>query len=528
MAYSYNLLKEPWLLCLNQQNEVKTFSIVDALIDAHQIKSVESDLPIVKGALYLFLLAFVWSVFNLEHDDEWKDLWNEGKFSKEIIQSYASRWENRFDLFDANHPFYQDPKIGSRKKDLKNLKKGQAPEQKAISGLLLHLSSGSNATLFNHSMDDLPATYSPAEAAQLLIMLQAFSLGGMSSASIAKDRYYKDSLFGRGVLFLNRGGNLFETLTLNLVPNNSGLIKISKEDRPSWEQVDPFEVDRFSPEGPADLLTWQSRRIQFIPQENRHAISVSEFYVAPGHGVVETYQNPFYQYRLIKSGGDQSFTPLRFRAGRSLWRDSSAILNTKSDEFNPAFPVAWSGQLKNYEICERDMLFLDLYGMCTEPGQKKAYFYAHETFSAPSVYLQDSCLLSILERDLDLARSISSTLYVAVRQLARFIVAPMHDQENKRVPGREDTDPLMQHWNTDFQFWSRLEPAFYDYLYLLPKSEEEAFEKWERALKSAARDSLKYAISQVGTDPAGLKASAKAELTLNYQLKKLFNPPEEE
>lgn len=528
MAYSYNLLKEPWLPCLNQQDENKSFSIVDALIDAHRIKSIESGLPIIKGSLYLFLLAFIWSVYSLEDDNEWENLWKEGKFSKDKIQSYAVRWEDRFDLFDAHHPFYQDPKLGSRKKDVQNLKKDKAPVPKAISGLLLHLSSGSNATLFNHSMDDLPETYSPSQAARLLIMLQAFSLGGMSSASIAKDRYYKDSLFGRGVLFLNRGSYLFETLMLNMLPKNSGLINNSIKDRPAWEQDDPFEDDHFSPEGPLDLLTWQSRRILYIPHENQFGIGLTNFYAAPGHGVVDTYQNPFYQYRLIKAGGDQSFTPLRFRVGRSLWRDSTAILNTKSDELIPAFPVAWSQHLKVHEIFSRNTLFLDLFGMCTEPGQKKAYFYAHETFAAPSVYLQDRSLLSTLERDLDLAKSVSSALYIAVRELARFKLAPMHDQDNSRIPVREDTDPLMQHWNTEFLFWSKLEPAFYDYLVTLPKSEDEAFESWEQALKKSARETLNYAIAQVGTDPSGLKAGAIAGRTLNSQLHKIFNPSEEE
>jgi len=528
MTYSYNLLKEQWLPCLDQQNELKSFSIVEALINAHNISGVESNLPILKGALNLFLLAFVWGAFRLQNDNEWENIWNEGKFSEERIRIYASRWEDRFDLFSEKYPFYQDPQFGRRNKDIQNLKKGHRPVPKTISGLLLHLSSGNNATLFDHTMDDLPATYSLSQAAQLLIMLQSFSLGGMSSASIAKDRYYTDSLFGRGILFLNHGLSLFETLMMNILPVNAGLIDSSEKDQPAWEQDDPFDTDRFSPEGPMDLLTWQSRRILLIPHENHLETGVMNFYVAPGFGVVETYLNPYYQYRLIKSGSDQSFTPLRFRADYSLWRDSSAILGTKSEKRIPAFPVAWAQYRKVHEIPGRDPVTLDLYGMCTEPGKKKAYFYAHENFSAPSIYLDNSYLLSRMEEYLSLAKSVSSALYLAVRELARFIVAPLHDQENGRTPGSEDTGPLQQHWNAEYLFWSRLEPAFFEFLEILPKSEEEAFGKWGQALRSAARETLNYAISQVGTDPAALKASAKAERTLNYQLHKIFNPSEEE
>lgn len=522
MAESFNLLEQPWLSCIDERNKLVHLNLVEAIASAHHLKELRSDLPIITGSLYLFLIAYVLGIFKPKTDEAWETLWDQSKFSIEEIQNYNQHWEDRFDLFDPDHPFYQDPRFGRREKDIKNLKNGKSPEPKGISGLLLHLSSGNNATLFDHSLDDLPKAYSAAETAQLLIMLQAYSLGGMSSASIAKDRYYKDSPFGRGILFLNKGQNLFETIMLNISPENFNTSS-SPDDRPSWELDDVFEKEPYSPMGILDLLTWQSRRILLLPELEDDAIVVRSLLSAPGHGILDTYVNPLFHNRVTTDGKKQVIKPLRFQEGRSLWRDSTAILDVKSENTESPISIKWSAHLEGYGIIKKQYVQLDLYGMCTQPGQKKAYFYAHESFTAPVAYLRDQDLLLMLKEGLELAESVRSNLYIATRELARFIVVPMHDQENVRVPGRDDTDPLLQHWNAEYQYWSSLEPAFYEFLMQLPEGEQ-AYDDWEKAIRQSAWGALNYAGDQVGTDPSGLKARAKAEKSLSLLLYRTFHP----
>jgi CRISPR system Cascade subunit CasA len=528
MTVSYNLLKEPWLLCITEKNQLQPLSLVDTILQAHHIRSIQADLPITTGSLYLFLIAFVMSALRLERVKDWESLWKMKQFPEKEVLDYAHQWEDRFDLFDPQHPFYQDPKFGEREKDIKNLKKGKSPVPKAISGLLLHLASGNNATLFDHSIDDMPQSYSLPQTAQLLIMIQAFSLGGMSSASISKDKYYKDAPFGRGILFLNQGENLFESLILNCPSEDFGPLGNTQNDKPCWEMEDPFELDRFAPQGIKDLFTWQSRRILLLPEEKAGRVTVKTFYVAPGYGLVENYSNPFYQNRISDEGKKQSIKPLRFFQGRSLWRDSIGILDISSKYSKPAISVLWAESLKGSDRLDLDQIVLDLFGMCTEPGRKKAYFYSHEVFSAPMAYFDDQSLLEDLEVNLNLAEQVRSNLYIAVRELARYKLAPNHDQENISVPGREVTDPLIQHWNAESQYWGKLETPFYEFLFTLPQNQDSAIDQWEKALRKAARDALEYAADQVGTDPAGLKARAKAEKTLNILLSKTFNPLGEE
>lgn len=527
MKRSFDLLKAPWLPCIDHQNQLVNLNLVDAVLQAHQLRGIQGDFSIITGALYLFLIAFVMNVFKPEDEDEWEKLWKKGHFSSEAVLQYAEQWKDRFDLFDAVHPFYQDPKIGDREKDRKNLKKGKSPEPKGISGLIIHLASGNNATLFDHSLDDVEKAYTAAQSAQWLITLQAYSLGGMSSASIAKDRYYKDSPFSRGILFLGRGQNLFETLMLNIPSRDFHELINRTNDQPAWERDDLFDTERLEPDGMVDFLTWQSRRILLIPNTSNWTIFVTSLFAAPGHGLVETFSNPFFHNRITQNEKTPSIKPMRFQEGRYLWRDSAAILDIKSKYVEPALPIRWESRLKAHEILDEELIHLDLYGMCTQPGQKKAYFYAQESFDAPIEYIQNENLLSELQSGLNWAEQVRSNLYIAVRELARFKIAPMHDLENVRSPNRDDTDPLMKHWNTENVYWSKLETEFYKYLANLP-GDENAHEDWQESIRNAARKALAYAADQVGTDPAGLKARAKAERTLNYLMYKTFNPSEKE
>jgi hypothetical protein len=218
---------------------------------------------------------------------------------------------------------------------------------------------------------------------------------------------------------------------------------------------------------------------------------------------------------------------MRFQQGRSLWRDSAAILNVKSQNTEVPLPIRWSANLQIQEILHNDSIQLDLIGMCTQPGQKKVYFYAYETFLAPTAYLEDSDLRYQLEKGLEWAEGVRSNLYLAVRDLARYFVVPMHDLDNVRTPGRDDTDPLMQHWNAEHHYWGFLEPAFYEYLISIPEHEK-AHDNWQNAIRKAARNALSITADQVGTSSAGLKARAKAERSLNRLMYRTFNHEDKE
>jgi CRISPR system Cascade subunit CasA len=527
MKSSFNLLYEPWISCSDENNHQVLYGLQDILVNAETIRTISTPLPTVTAALHLLLLAYALTIFPLENEDAWEGLYKQGKFPEEPIQRYNQTWQGRFFLFDDEHPFFQDPRIGQREKDRKWLGNDQEPKAKGVSNLLIHLSSGDNATLFDHSLDREQKIYELSDIAQYLVMLQAYSLGGMTAASIGNDKYYKDAAFSRGILFLNRGENLFERLMLNLIVKEKDFFDQGKEDSPCWEMEDTFAVERRSPNGLRDLLTWQSRRILLIPLEQDERINVQKCFIAPGLGLVESFKNPFYRNVYKNQKGKISIQPMRFQVGRAIWRDSGAILESsnrsESTEAEQPITKIFFESLIKAEIIQKTTFRSSLFGMCTQPGQKKVYFYKHENFEAPAIYLKNRGLLSKLKQGLSWAEDGRSALFSATYQMASYKIDPTQDSEGGSQPNRDSVMPLYNHISSEPLYWSQLETHFYQFMNQLTDTDE-ACMVWQEAIRKAARASLANSAELVGDDPAGLKARAKAEITLEYKLKQIFNP----
>lgn len=522
MKKKYNLLDEAWLPCNDRDNKLTIFNLQEVILNARKIRNLATDLPIDNGALMLFLVAFSSAIFRIEDFDQWEELYKKGTFPGEKVDEYAAKWYDRFDLFDDTHPFFQDPKIGLRAKDMKNLAKGEKPQTKGFSGMLMHVASGSNATLFEHSMDADGRSYSSDEVARMLIMLQAYSLGGMSSASIGKDKYYKDAAFSRDILFLSTGSDLFETLMLNMLPNTFTFIQREMDDRPCWEQDDPFDKYKETPIGMLDLATWQSRRILLLPEETEGKLTVRECFCAPGNALVESFVNPLCHNTHDIKGTTLFIRPMRFQTGRVTWRDSDAILDIEQKHVEIPISIRLYESLVSKGIIEEQTIRVDLFGMCTEPGQKKVYFYNHESFYAPAVYLNDPELLDSLKTGLAWAEGIRKALYFATSDLASYKLYPDQDTIETCKPEKKTVGAMFEHINKEQRFWSQLESAFYQFMNNLPGSPDSIID-WQEAIRRAARESLAVAAEITGYDPAGLKARAKAEKKLETEIFKIFN-----
>jgi CRISPR-associated protein, Cse1 family len=527
MTISFNLIEEKWIPCLGKNKDYLLLNIREVISQAHNLTGLAADLPIMNAAMFLFLLAFTSSAHPMKDLEDWDRLYQNSRFPEAATEEYINRWHDRFDLFDQDHPFYQDPKFGMREKDLQNLKTGESPVPKSIKGLLMHLSSGSNATLFDHSMDAEDKWYSLVEVAQILVLIQPYSLGGMTAASIGKDKYYKDSAFSRGITFFCRGANLFESLLQNMIPAEQDVISRGTGNHPCWQKDDPFANSSGVPEGLLDLLTLQSRRILLIPESISGQVMVKDWFSAPGLHLIETFANPYYLNSFVIEKGVTTFKPLRFRTNGVIWRDSTAILDK-----NPMFsdlPISRKlfDNLIDQGILQNEKIRLDLYGMITEPGKKITYDYVHERFDAPTIYLEDPDLHLRLQEALTLAENVRTALYFATSTLASFKIYPDQDVNEGMSPDKKMVGALYNHINMEQRFWGTLESHFYQLLNQLPQ-DGNAMEDWKSALRKAAVDSLAAAAEMTGEDASSLKARAKAEMQLGYKLREAFNPEQKE
>jgi len=163
---TFNLIREPWIRCVDLDGQVRVVGLADALASAHKLAEITDESPLVIAALHRLLLAILHRNLGPPDTETWGNLWKQDRFPSELLEAYWTTWESRFNLFDDIYPFYQSASISVN----------DEPRTTAI--LEFHRSSGGNAALADHTTDDRSPVMSPAEAARALITHQTFALGG--------------------------------------------------------------------------------------------------------------------------------------------------------------------------------------------------------------------------------------------------------------------------------------------------------------------------------------------------------------
>jgi len=525
-TWSYNLIDEPWIPVVWQGSQSEEeVSLQTFFRELPRIAGLVGETPIVTGALYRFLLAVIHSALRGPRSmDDWLRLW-EGREMAEAVLPYLEKYRDRFDLFHPEHPFLQG------EPDLTLVKPVSTID------LVPHLAYG--ATLFDHSLkaDDFALT--PAEAARWLVAFQHFALGGVvPGKATAKTVSAADAPCARAILFIVEGDSLFETLMLNLIRYPDGELlgfPIEEGDKPFWERDDPFEARE--PEGYLDYLTWPSRRVRLYPARTEEGeVMVPRFAVSPGLRVqVVTkqdplrYRDPMQHYRQKKAKG---WLPLVFREDRVLWRDSSTILELRrQDENQPPKALLWLNRLsEDDELPVHYMLRLAALGASTKPGQKLTYFYRHERLPLPPDYLRELELVEILRTALKEAEDVGSQLWGATKTLAACYLVPEScgggGGEGQRQPKREDTDPLLEQWAVERDYWGSLTLPFYEVMERLPQEGDAILAWWETQLRKVAREAFERVARDLGETPRALKAAITARGQLEGGLTKVLGKAE--
>lgn len=516
MNHSFNLLSEPWIPVVMSSGVPRLVSIRDALLDAPAYRHVSASLPHANAAILRLLLAVLHRNFGPDSPAAWKTLYSRGQFDAAVLEPYFERWQARFDLFSAEHPFYQ------RRHPLVKENPAQA--------LLQMIGGGDTFSLFDHVMDDTPFTLSPPDAALLLITAQAFGLAGLCHPQLKL--VYTDAPCSRAIVFFVEGKTLFETLMFNLVGyNRAEPIQWSgaQPDRPAWEADDPYLPERTRPLGYLDYLTWPNRKIMLIPAEENGQTRVKRMTSAPGLVLAADFRNPMHHYRIEpERAGEQAFKVLRFSEGRALWRDSSALLDVHSQAVEPPRALGWIGELVGEGILPRRRLQLAAYGMCTEPGKAKVHFYRGESFEFDDELLQNRDLLRTLNEAISHAEDLRRKLWSVLSKLAEQVIAFTADHEDGRNPDPKDVQNLVRHWNAEGLYWNRLEVPFFRFLNRLPEDSEAALQEWHAALRSAAASAYRETAEGLGESQKALKAAAKTQGFLAHRIQKVLGPRPQE
>jgi CRISPR system Cascade subunit CasA len=505
MNQTFNLLESPWIPCTLQDGTPVELGLRDALVRAHELRELHGESPLVTASLHRLLLAVVHRTFDGPEDWEaWEELWLPGRWDAGQIDDYLSQWHHRFDLFDAERPFYQaaDERV---------------EEPGPINRLIHEMAHGNMATLFDHHLETEEPALTPAEAGRALLAIQGFGLGGFGMGRLS----HTDAPCTGGVVFLVQGETLFETLALNLLryPDETLPGRADERDRPVWEMDEPFEPERSVPLGYLDYLTWQNRRILFFPETVNGDVVVRRMTEAPALRLIKDILDPMQHYADKGRGGPR---PLSFREGRGLWRDSAALFQLQAEGFRPPRQFDWLANLV-YEDCLAPHETRRYLAMGMSKSRAKVNFYRSERMPLPLAYLQNTDLVARLTQALEMAEAVARQLWGAARTLATLILSPEADREEGRKPAREDLDQLTSQWSVERHYWVQLETPFLETMETLPHDADGALTAWQETLHRSAWAAFDRVTDQVSHDPQKLKAVVRSRGQLAGGLKKVLS-----
>lgn len=519
MSYSYDLISQPWIPCKTIDGQHVELGLQDVLLRAHELQAIEAETPLVTASLYRLLLAVLHRLFGPKDIKAWGKLWVAKKWHSKTISQYFTQHKNRFNLFHEKYPFYQGEDARVRLKSVINL--------------VPHFASGNNATLFDHRLESETLFLPPAEAARFTVALQSFGLAGLSGLS---GENFKDGPLSRGVNFLIVGLTLFETLCLNMLrydidedlpfpSTNSKYL-----DKPAWESEDPYQPPRNKPLGYLDYLTWQSRKVLLLAEMDKDGnLGVSKIKIAPGLSISqEDTRDPMQHYRADEKKG---WLIYRFREGRALWRDSSALFSIKKlaegVKVRPPLTFEWVARLVYEGLLDASQT-LQIRALGMASNQAKIDFYKQETMPLPLKFLQSDQLVNMLGDEIEKAEEARTKLWGVLRKMAELFLSVQVDLPNGRKPDPEDIKKLMAHWNAESLYWAGLEVPFYDLLRDLPSDPVGSVSRWRKIVRFSARRAFEGAQRLIGLGFRALKASAQARSQLDRGLAHIFESPEQE
>ena len=363
----YDLRFEPWIPVERLDGTTDVVSIRDALVDAHQIRHLTSEIPGEGLALLRLLLALVYCInYELEEVGEkqkkerWEKLRSRGYFEADQIDEYLADYPHEFDLFDNEHPFYQIPGLtymGEKEFD-------------SVSELMLDVPKPEKFLFSMRSPEHLGSL--PFDlAARYLVVSQAYNAAGIKSPVVGNTSaksgkaYAPKGALGTGWcgalggIYLE-GQSLFETLLLNFVLFLSNVSVVAPDDYAPWErEVPSADTCQREPTGPVDLLTWQSRRIRLVPSEDGSC--VCGVIISYGDVLIPANKQRFEMMTGWRESKQQQkklgtatmpLMPVAPDTARALWRGLPSLLALADEGKLRPGVIRWMSELQDAQSVE--------------------------------------------------------------------------------------------------------------------------------------------------------------------------------
>lgn len=511
MTSSFNVLSDPWIP-VEGPGGAREVGILDLLVEAHRLRGVVDPAPPIEFGLYRLLVALVTDALQLSSIQGLADALDAGRFPMDQLDRYVDEvGRERFDLFDADHPFLQTAGVA-----------GDGTDRDSVARLFYQIPTGTNVLHFDH-LRQIEHAVAPAVCARALTSIAPFMTQGGAG--------YSPSINGAPPWYLlQRGRSLFHTLLLN-APAESPMTQSRMHGSlgvPAWRSARPVvpkqERDcRTVLEG----LTWQPRTVALVPSEGGRCTYSGRPAATLVREVVFTWGlkysgsdwwDPSVAYRFT----DKGRFSLRPTARRDPWRDTGPLLLLHADDYinadkarfeRPAI-VSQAERLRlDAYVDDADLDTFDLYGMDT--NQAKVFQWRHEQLVIPVGAVRNPRAGREVQQASDLAERVAGAARSALRHLH-----PAEDVLETLVGRALEA------------YWDELEPQFRGMVLAGVARQDaatagtavELAHQWAWAVVTAGRRAVHQAADSMDNDAEALKRQQEARRRYEFAADRILHP----
>ena len=458
---------EAWLPVNYLDGRNANVSLGRLLTEAHLIERIDTDSPPGQACFLRIVTAIAYQALALNDTphtvSSWRDtigvLLAEGKFPADRIDAYFSTWHHRFDLFDAERPWRQDPRL-----------RHENVAAKGVNTLIFSRNTGASDTMFSIYHDGNPGVASIALAVESMLTHQFYGSIGKCTArtptglkTASSNLTYVGPLRSR-VSFNPVGRNFFETILAHLVkPVRFDDAIRNAVDLPGWENPDlpvsigvkPFPVGSVSllagEHGHAILLDPAIRPDGIVQVER---VRMTWAYNDKGDGNL-LGQDPYTSVTTDKDTG--KLRASTFDPTRVAWRDlpallSSPVQNSPAGEYRQ--PKVMESLRTNLEAL-LPYLRIEVHGFAQHATQTNNHDWS--TSSTPPVLL---ALNTEVEEGKELRQAIQD--WVQTAELEAKVLTSALRQARRAAFQLGIKDKFAEIWDTQakYAFWSQASTHF--------------------------------------------------------------------
>lgn len=524
----FNLLEEPWILVMSDdRGSSEKVSLIQLFENAHRYKQLAGDTQMQNFALLRLLLAVLNTVFSrfdvqgkpypylelderfrqreeLDEDDleeyvddlkaTWEGLWNRGSFP-EIVTEYLLRWRNKFFLFDSDHPFYQ---VTGEELLGRAIKAGRGTNPTQIRPKTLNRTiseSGNKTALFSprYGADANKDRLEEAELIRWLILYQGVvGTGDKAVYQEFEGTNSKGWLYDIGGVVL-RGGNLYETLLLNLILVHPEEEYQASIQRPCWERSGQEIIDSLLLGYPvnnlAELYTNWSRAIHIQPDAELD----KDFHVStvklPEIDHQDQFLEPMTLWGFRTQGPNKNFrTPQKHYMTSSFWRSFGTIFLTKEPHDKRPGIIDWFYGIT--ESTNKTNAVIESYGMESD-GNATSWLPVDEYFDVLDINefiladIREDGWVVRVDGEVEKAKEvIESTLRRFVNEVRNIRGLHSNDFTNKIVQqAYYGIDQPFRHWLASLE---------------VNQDKDERIREWRRTLRTIIRKEADQLIESAG------------------------------